>query len=229
MPPDGKLSRAEVADLETWVRLGAPDPRRGDGPTRGTDLAVAKQFWSFRPVRDPAPPAVQDTAWPRTPLDRFILAKLEAKGLKPAPPADRVTLIRRATFDLHGLPPTPEEVEAFVNDPAPDAFARVVDRLLASPHYGERWGRHWLDLVRYADTSGCNSDFPVRTAYLYRNYVIDSLNTDKPYDQFVREQVAGDLLPHASEAERRQQIIATGYLAIGRRFGSLADEFHLTL
>src|SRR5262249_40565590 len=157
-----------------------------------------------RPVQDPALPAVKDVTWVRTPLDTFVLAKLETAGLRPAPAADRRTLLRRATFDLTGLPPTPGEGAAFLADKSPHAFARAVDRLLASPAYGERWGRHWLDLVRYADTSGCNSDFPVPTAYLYRNYVIDALNADKPYDAFVREQVAGDLLPHASEAHRRE-------------------------
>jgi hypothetical protein len=147
----------------------------------------------------------------------------------PAPPADKRTLIRRATFDLTGLPPTRDEIESFLADESLDAFARLVERLLASPHYGERWGRHWLDVVRYADTSGCNGDFPIPEAYRYRNYVIDSFNGDKPYDQFVREQIAGDLLPYDSPDERAEQVIATGYLAISRRFSSVAEEFHLTL
>ncbi len=232
MPPKGKLSAREIGDLETWVKMGAPDPRTAatiakEPPRYNFD--EARKFWSFRPVRDPPPPALKDSTWARTPIDRFVLARLEAKGMRPAPDADRLALVRRATFGLTGLPPTPEEVDAFLADRSPDAREKLIDRLLASPHYGERWGRHWLDLVRYADTSGCNSDFPVPTAWLYRNYVIDSLNADKPYDLFVREQVAGDLLPHASEARRRELIVATGYLAIGRRFGSLADEFHLTL
>src|SRR6185503_8146135 len=139
------------------------------------------------------------------------------------------TLIRRATYDLTGLPPTPDEVEAFVVDNAPDAYEKLIDRLLASPAYGEKWGRHWLDLVRYADTSGCNSDFPIPQIYKYRNYVINAFNQDKPYDQFIREQLAGDLLPHKDTAQRDEQIIATGYLAISRRFGSRNNEFHLTI
>ena len=143
--------------------------------------------------------------------------------------ADKRTLIRRATFDLTGLPPTPEEVDAFLKDNSAKAFDKVIDRLLASPHYGERWGRHWLDIVRYADTAGCNSDFPVPAAYKYRNYVIKSFNQDKPYDRFIREQIAGDLLPAKSEAEKYENIIATGYLAISRRFGSRNKEFNLTI
>jgi hypothetical protein len=227
MPPDTPLSKSEVADLEHWVKLGAPDPRSVPiAAAKGIDIEQARRFWSFQPVQTLTPPARSGTPHP---IDAFLNQRLQRAGLTPAPRADKRTLIRRATYDLIGLPPTPEEVEAFQADEAPDAFDKVIDRLLASPHYGERWGRHWLDLVRYSDTSGCNSDFPVPTAWLYRNWVIGSFNADKPYDQFVREQVAGDLLPAASEAERQQGIIATGYLAIGRRFGSLADEFHLTI
>src|SRR5262249_31092993 len=143
--------------------------------------------------------------------------------------ADKRTLIRRATFDLTGLPPTPDEIDAFLRDTTPKAFEKVINRLLASPHYGERWGRHWLDLVRYADTAGCNSDFPISAAYKYRNYVIKSFNEDKPYDRFIREQIAGDLLPAKSDAEKYEHIIATGYLAISRRFGSRTKEFNLTI
>ena len=174
-------------------------------------------------------PAVKDTAWPRSDLDRFILAKLEERGLRPNADADKRTLLRRATYDLTGLPPTPEETREFLADQSPDAFAKVIERLLASPAYGEKWGRHWLDLVRYADTSGCNSDFPIPSAYRYRNYVIDAFNRDLPYDEFLREQIAGDLLPAANDEERFRKIIGTGYLAIARRFGSRAKEFHLTL
>jgi hypothetical protein len=197
-------------------------------------LADAKSFWSFQPVQRPASPKVKDAKWPATEIDRFILAKLEANQLKPAPDADPRTLIRRLTFDLTGLPPTPEEVEALVRECSSignrqSAIGNAADRLLASPHYGERWGRHWLDVVRYADTSGCNSDVPIPDAWRYRNYVIESFNRDKPYDQFLREQLAGDLLPAASEAQRREQIIATGYLPLSRRFSSVAEEFHLTL
>src|SRR6202012_2459799 len=142
---------------------------------------------------------------------------------------DKRTLLRRVTYDLTGLPPTLEETAAFLADTAPDAFSKIVDRLLASPRYGEQWGRHWLDVVRYADTAGGNSDFPVPSAYRYRDYVIDAFNRDKPYDEFGREQIAADLLPAASDPERFEHIIATGYLAISRRFGSGANEFHLTI
>lgn len=230
MPPKHKLPDEAIAALEQWVNMGAPDPREGGAAANyGIDIAEARQFWSLRPVEDPPPPTVRNKRWAHNGIDRFILAKLEARNMAPAPDATKRTLLRRATFDLTGLPPTPEEMDAFLNDHSPNPFEKVVDRLLASPHYGERWGRHWLDVVRYADTSGCNSDFPVATAFRYRNYVIDSFNRDKPYDRFLREQIAGDLLPSSSDEERFEQIIATGYLAISRRFGSRANEFHLTI
>jgi hypothetical protein len=169
----------------------------------------------------------------RTEIDRFWLAALEARGLRPVGPAPRARWLRRVTFDLTGLPPTPAEGDAFERDRAPGAEARVVDRLLASPRYGERWGRHWLDLVRYADTSGDNADFPIDEAYKYRDWVIASFNADRPYDEFVRAQLAGALLPVGpggdEEARRRSGIVATGYLAIAKRFGSRADEHHLTI
>jgi hypothetical protein len=192
------------------------------------DMEVARRFWSFQPVQAPLVPAVTHRSWARTPIDHFILAKLERDNIEPNPDADRRTLLRRATFDLTGLPPTPAEIETFLADKSPEAFEKVIDRLLASPAYGERWGRHWLDLVRYADTSGCNADVPIPDAYRYRNYVVNSFNRDKPYDQFLREQIAGDLLPASSEPERYEKIIATGYLAISRRFSSLGEEPHLT-
>jgi hypothetical protein len=224
MPPKEKLSAEEIADLEAWVAMGAPDPRTGGVIPKALDLDAAKEFWSFRPVQDPVPPAVQDASWPLNNIDRFIRAKLDEKGLTPSPPADKRTLIRRATFDLTGLPPTPEAIDAFLKDDSPDAFATVVDRLLASPAYGERWGRHWLDLVRYADTAGDNSDFPIPQIIKYRDWVIDALNRDMPYDEFVRWQLAGDLLPATDEADRFAKLIATGYLANARRFGSYEDE-----
>lgn len=234
MPPAGQLTEAEIRDLEEWVKMGAPDPRPDlrvalAPASKAYDFDRAKTFWSFRPVADPRPPAVKSKTWVKNSIDRFILAKLEEKNLHPVADAGRRTLIRRATFDLIGLPPTPEEVAAFLLDKSPDAFSKVVDRLLASPHYGEHWGRHWLDVVRYADTAGDNSDFPVPAAYRYRNYVIKSFNDDKPYDQFIREQIAGDLLPANSAAEKNEKIIATGYLAMSRRFGSRNKEFNLTL
>ena len=207
---------------------GVLAPTRAQDTPAGTS-ADAKQWWSFQPVREPAVPKVRDPARARNEIDRFVLARLEANAMTPPPQADRRTLIRRATFDLTGLPPTPEEIDAFLNDPSPDAYPKLIDRLLASTAYGERWGRHWLDVVLYADTSGCNGDFPAPEAWRYRNYVIDSFNKDKPYDQFLREQIAGDLLPASSDAQRFEQIIATGYLPISRRFSSVAEEFHLTI
>ena len=233
MPPDEKLADSEVADLEQWVKLGAPDPR--SDATRFVrkqiDVIQAREFWSLHPLTDPAVPMPRDDNWSRNDIDRFILHELESHSLRPVGDADRFTLIRRATYDLTGLPPLPEEVRSFVADDSENAFAKVVDRLLESPQYGERWGRHWMDLVRYADTAGDNSDFPIPQAYLYRNYIIDSFNSDKPYDQFLREQIAGDLLSADSDAQRNEQTIATGYLAISRRFGSLSDNYpqHLTI
>ena len=233
MPPAVQLPAEQVRDFEEWVRMGAPDPRGQSAAARAVwrpdDLGEARKFWSFQPVKNPPLPTVRNQAWVRSPVDRFILAKLEEKGLKSVGDADKRTLIRRATFDLTGLPPTPEEVDAFLRDTSQNAFAKVIDRLLASPHYGERWGRHWLDAVRYADTAGCNSDFPVPAAYKYRNYVINAFNQDKPYDRFIREQIAGDLLPGKTEAEKHENVIATGYLAMSRRFGSRNKEVNLTI
>ena len=233
MPPAGKLSAEEIADLEKWVSLGAPDPRTKATRfvKRKINLDEARKFWSFRPIQDPPVPAVKRADWTKSDIDRFILAELEKRDLQPASPADKRTLIRRATYDLTGLPPRPEDVNAFLADDAAVAFEKVIDRLLASRQYGERWGRHWMDLVRYADTAGENSDYPIPQAYLYRNYIIDSLNADKPYDQFIREQIAGDLLPYDSDEQRNEQIIATGYIAISRRFGSLVKDYpqHLTI
>ncbi len=226
MPPARKLAPAQVAALAAWVKQGAPWPAAG---TRSP--GDPRAHWAFQPVKRPAVPAVKDRAWVRTPIDAFVLADLERRGLRPAPPADRRTLLRRATFDMLGLPPTPEEVDAFVSDRSPGAWEKVVDRLLASPHYGERWGRHWLDVVRYADTAGETADYPVPEAYRYRDYVIRAFNEDLPWNEFLREQVAGDLLA-AREPGRRynERITATGYLAIARRFGFDPQNYHhLTL
>lgn len=235
MPPKTKLPPEIVRDFETWIARGAPDPRHADAGAAARKGAIdweeGRRFWSFRPLADPPAPAVRDRSWPESPIDHFILAKLEKKGLRPAPDADKRTLLRRATFDLTGLPPTPEEMEVFLADDAPDAFAKVVERLLASPHYGERWGRHWLDVVRYADTAGDNSDFPIPQMYRYRNWVIRAFNEDKSYGHFIREQLAGDLLPWKTWDERNEKVVATGYLAQARRFGSRVDDYpwHLTI
>lgn len=229
MPPKHQLSQQVIADFEQWVRMGAPDPREGEAPKKGIDFVAAREFWSFKPVHNQTVPEPKDAAWARNEVDRFLLAKLDERGMNPNPDADRRTLLRRATYDLTGLPPTPTEMREFLADQSPGAFAKVIDRLLASPAYGEKWGRHWLDLVRYADTSGCNSDFPVPSAFRYRNWVITAFNRDLPYDEFLREQIAGDLLPAATDEEKYDKVVATGYLAIARRFGSRANEFHLTL
>ena len=239
MPPKQKLTDTQIADLEAWVTNGAADPRKSvigkveelnTRPRYGMSLEEGRRFWSFQPVQDPLVPTVRDTAWPRNAVDNFILARMEAVGLSPAPAADARTLLRRVTFDVTGLPPTPAEMDAFLADMSPQAFEKVVDRLLDSPRYGERWGRHWLDVVRYADTCGNASDYPVPQAHRYRDWVFRAFNKDMPYDQFLREQIAGDLLPGGTDTERFERITATGYLAIARRFGgSRLGEHHLTL
>ncbi len=219
MPPKGKLPPQAIADLETWIRMGLPWPDTSSIPVVGPSdsESSAREHWAFQPVKTPRLPEVRQPDWPLTPVDHFILARLETAGLAPSPPAERGTLIRRATFDLTGLPPTPEEVAAFEADTSPDAFARVVDRLLASPHYGERWGRYWLDVARYADTKGYvffeEKTFP--WAYTYRDYVIRSLNEDLPYDQFVVQQIAADRLPLGND---QRPLAALGFLTLGGRF-----------
>jgi hypothetical protein len=234
MPPDGKLPAREIDVLTRWVALGAPWPQATPTLTAGGDFTITEEqrrFWSFQPVRAVPPPAVKDADWSGSPIDRFLQARREEKGVAAVGLADRRALIRRATFDLVGLPPTPDEVEAFVADGSPGAFAKVVDRLLASPGYGERWGRHWLDVVHYADTAGETADFPVPEAYRYRNYVIAAFNADKPYDEFVREQVAGDLLAGEGPRDRyAERLVATGFLAGARRFGFDPQNYqHLTI
>ncbi len=183
--------------------------------------------WAFQPVREPALPAVNNATWCRTAIDRFILARLESQGSTPAPAAHRRTMIRRAYFDLTGLPPTASEIDAFEKDATPDAYARLIDRLLDSSHYGEHWGRHWLDVVRYADTAGETADYPVPFAWRYRNWVINAFNADQPYDEFLRDQIAGDLLARNGPKERyAARVTATGFLAISRRFGFDSENYH---
>jgi hypothetical protein len=234
MPPKGKLPDREIALLTEWVAMGAPDPRSETAaapakPLAAVDMDEARRFWAFVPPADPPVPAVKDTSWPQSPLDRFILAALEENGLVPAPPADKRTLIRRATFDLIGLPPTPAEIDAFLADDSPDAFAKVVDRLLASPHYGERWGRHWLDVARYADSNGLDENIAYGNAWRYRDYVVEAFNRDKPYDRFVSEQVAGDLLPDEYEGGTHERLIATGFLALGPKVLAEPDKVKMEM
>ena len=220
MPPEkegGKLPDNVIADFEKWIAMGAPDPRDGESKVakREMDLTKAKELWTFQtPKAAPVPP-VKDSAWPRSDVDRFLLAAQEAKGLHPVADADRRTLLRRVYFDLIGLPPTPEQIEAFVNDRSPDAFARVVDALLAAPQFGERWGRHWLDVARFAESTGKERNFTFPEAWRYRDYVIAATNADKPYDQFIREQIAGDLLAARDSVEQAEHLTATGFLALG--------------
>jgi hypothetical protein len=222
MPPENEkaLRADEVADFVAWVKAGANWPE-------STAKFSALTHWAFEPVRNLAAPIRRSDIWVQTSIDAFIRTRQQAAGMSPASPADKLTLIRRATFDLTGLPPTTVEVEAFENDASPDAFERVADRLLASTAYGEKWGRHWLDLVRYADTAGETADYPVPTAWRYRNYVIDAFQADKPYDEFLREQVAGDILANQGPAEKyAERVTATGYLAISRRFGFDSENYH---
>jgi hypothetical protein len=216
MPPGNKLAESVISDFHKWIEMGAPDPR-AQADAKKPSLADARKFWSFQPLKKTPPPAVQNKSWPQSDLDRYILAKLEEQQLTPAADADRYTLIRRATFDLTGLPPTPEQVTEFVNDTSPDAYRKLVNRLLDSPAFGERWGRHWLDAVRYGESSGKERNVAYPYAWRYRDYVIESFNQDKPFDRFIREQVAGDLLPAKNAAERNTNLIATGFLAMGTK------------
>jgi hypothetical protein len=217
MPPRKHLSAEELADLSRWIKEGAAWPKAELAVSRPNAKfdQLRREHWAWQPLRNPRPPSVRDDAWPRGDIDRFILATLEEKGLRPVADADKVTLLRRVTFDLTGLQPTTEELDAFVQDASPDAFENVVERLLASPAYGERWGRHWLDVARYGESTGSGRNVPYPHAWRYRDYVIDAFTHDKPYDRFIREQIAGDLLPAASDRERDEQRIATGFLALG--------------
>jgi Protein of unknown function (DUF1553)/Protein of unknown function (DUF1549)/Planctomycete cytochrome C len=233
MPPSkdggGKLSDADIATLTEWVKMGAPDPRK-DAPATGKMTGLtekARQHWAYQPVKNPAPPTVKNSAWGRTPVDAFIMAKLDEKGMKPAADTTKENLLRRATYDLTGLPPTPEEIKAFLADTTPQAFATVVDRLMATPAYGERWGRFWLDTSRYADTVGGDKnaarrgDYRYAYAWTYRDYVIRAFNEDKPYNQFILEQLAADQLPEIKPTDER--MAALGFLTVGERFANVND------
>jgi mono/diheme cytochrome c family protein len=220
MPPKGKLADKDIAALEKWVKDGLPvsaDRLGGVGdvakvpPKGGVVTEEAKRYWAYQPVKRSTVPEVKDRGWVKTPIDAFILSKLEGKGLKPVKPAEKIALVRRAYYDLIGLPPTPEQVDEFVNDKSTNAWDKLIDRLLASPQYGEKWGRHWLDVVRYAETNGYERDGPKPFAWRYRDYVIKSFNADKPYTQFIREQLAGDEIP----GYQPDAVTATGYYRLG--------------
>ena len=217
MPPKEKLPDSAIANFAKWIEMGAPDPRKPNVTTVGGKINIleARKHWSFQPPKVAKPATVKNSAWPASEIDRYVLAKLEQKNLTAVADADRRTLIRRAYFDLIGLPPTPEDVEAFVNDKDPKAFEKVIDKLLAMPQFGERWGRHWLDVARYGESTSKERNIPYPMAWRYRDYVYDSVAADKPYDQFIREQIAGDLFPAKNDDQRNEMLTATGFLAIG--------------
>jgi hypothetical protein len=232
MPPTGKLPDSVIADFETWIKQGAADPREAIATkTRMFDAAAARQFWAFRPPQRHSAPEVRAGDWPKRSIDRFILARLEAAGMRPSPSSDRRTWLRRVSFDLIGLPPTPEQIEAFLRDAAPDAEARVVERLLASPRFGERWARVWLDVARYAEDQahivGNDQSLYYPNAYLYRDWVVQALNTDLPYDRFVTLQLAADLAEPNAPANQA----ALGFLGLGpkyydrKRIAVMAEEW----
>ncbi len=233
MPPKGKLPESVMDDFSKWILMGAPDPR--DAPledivrkssntfqTKG--LEEGRKYWAFKPVVSPKLPTVRKEAWIEDPIDRFVLEKLESRNLKPALPANQNTLLRRVYFDLIGLPPSPEQIDQFLNDDSADAYSKLVDQLLNSPRFGERWGRHWLDVARYSDTTGGGRNKPFPSAPLYRDYVVQSYNEDKPFNQFASEQIAGDLLDSSTDAEYNQNLTATGFLALGPHNYELQDK-----
>ncbi len=223
MPPAGRLPDRDIADLKAWIESGAASPKNTTAVVVSANpmtarLAEGKKYWAFQPVQSYAPPKVKNEHWVTSPIDRFILAKLEEKAIRPPAAAAKLTLLRRATFDLTGLPPGLKEIEEFLADGSKDAFAKVVDRLLASPQYGERWGRHWLDVARFADSTGMDEDHVFPNAWRYRDYVVKAFNEDLPFDRFLTEQIAGDLLPPDSPGGINQRgVVATGFLALGPR------------
>jgi len=231
MPPSstgGKLSDAQIADMTAWVKMGAPMPAGATSvKTKLSGMTdKARHHWSYQPVKIPKVPINKNQQWCRTPVDCFILQKVEGAKMLPSPDADKETLLRRGYYDLIGLPPSPQEIEAFLADKSPEAWARVVDRLLASPHYGERWGRHWLDTARYSDTAGENvngMDYRYAYAWTYRDWVINALNADMPYDKFVTYQLAADLLPKEQQGRNGEHLAALGFITVGERFGNPND------
>src|SRR5436190_8305536 len=215
MPAESKLTERQIADLVKWVEMGAPFPVATAAPSAAGRVHRDPSHWAFQPPANRSLPGLSDFTWLQSPVDHFVLAKLDAAELAPALRADRRTLVRRVTFDLTGLPPTPDEIEAFGVEARPDALERLVDRLLAAPAYGERWGRHWLDVARYADSNGLDENVAHGNAWRYRDYVVVAFNHDQPYDQFLAEQLAGDLMPASDPSTRHQRLIATGFLSLG--------------
>lgn len=228
MPPKKQLPANVIADFEQWIKMGAPDPRT-TGTVADADKAASnwkkkeinieegRKFWAFQPPKPQTPPQVKNTAWPASDIDRFVLAKIEEKGLQPVADASKLDLLRRLTFDLTGLPPTTDQIQAFVKDRSPDALEKVVDNLLASERFGEHWGRHWLDVARYAESSGKEVNILYPFAWRYRDWVIDAVKKDMPYNEFVKEQIAGDLLPYKDVVDQSKKIVATGFLAVGTK------------
>jgi hypothetical protein len=232
MPPSGRLPDAIAEDFAAWIRAGATDPRQDDTPLPSAttiDIEAGRQHWSFQPIRDPVPPAVQRTDWPHNEIDAFVLAALEAAGEQPAADAQRLTWLRRVTFDMTGLPPTPAELDAFLADQSSEAEASVVERLLASPHFGERMARHWLDIARFAESSGGGRSMVFKEAWRYRDYVIDAFNADMPFDRFLTEQLAGDLLTPETADDEARLLTATGYLLLGAINYEEQDKRHLEM
>ena len=230
MPPKKTLSAAVIADFEKWIQHGATDPRRATRVAKrdAIDIEAGRKHWAYQPLKEPAIPKVTDAAWPANDIDRFILARLESAGLQPEPDAKKITLVRRLYFDLIGLPPTPEEIARFVDDKSPDAHENLVDRLMESPRFGERWGRHWLDVARYAESMSLRGRL-LKHAWRYRDYVIEAFNDDLPYDQFLRQQLAGDLLKTTSVDAQRRNLIATTYLLMGDALLENQDKSQLDM
>ena len=218
MPPDAPLSTREISDLELWIKQGAIYPK-SNKIAKGT-----AEHWSFQPLKQPSVPKVNNSAWVRNPIDAFILSKLETAGIVPSKQADKPTLIRRVCFDLTGLPPTLSESALYLADESANAYENMVNRYLASPAYGERWGRHWLDVARYSDSNGLDENVAHGNAWRYRDYVVQSFNNNMPYNQFIREQIAGDLLPFKSDFEKHSHLIATGYLTLGPKVLAEVDK-----
>lgn len=217
MPPKEKIPDEAIAAFEAWVKMGAPAPEKDVATdfTHPSDPIAGKSHWAYQPLSKTIAPSVQDQPWPRSEIDRFVLARLEQEQLQPATDAAPRELMRRLSFQLVGLPPSPAQIERYEQSPTPETLAAIVDELLASPEFGRRWGRHWLDLARYADSNGLDENFLFREAWRYRNWVIDAVNADLPFDRFLLEQLAGDLLPYESIEQRDRQRIAAGFLVVG--------------